>query len=208
MDELKQLTVEKESLEINHSSSARVKSQMRKKLKIIGGHVKELETGLTAIESDPVHFAVGKGELSRRYNLMKQLEREVSEVQSAVDGGRRRNELFENAASRSRGPAQETAGTSGRSDQQLYNQHHESLQRQDEQLDSIQHGIHRIKVLGENIGDELEVQNALLGEVDDSMENVDRRLKENTRGITDLMRKDSSRMGFCVILLLLVLIVV
>lgn len=91
--------------------------------------------------------------------------------------------------------------------QQLYDDHKAKLAENDKALDQIHEGVVRIKHVAINMNDELDLQQKLLEDVDDSMDRVQDRLKNNTKMVQEVGKKAKSGPGFWLIILLLIVIV-
>jgi hypothetical protein len=73
-------------------------------------------------------------------------------------------------------------------------------------LDQIHDGVVRIKHIAVAMNDELDEQQRLLDDADDSMDRVNNRLKSNTTLVKDVGEKASCGMSFWIMILLLVVI--
>lgn len=69
-----------------------------------------------------------------------------------------------------RRPAAETSETSGYSNSQLLQQQQSSLAAQDEKLDGILDGVTKLKVMSQDINQELDLHAHLLTELDSAVE--------------------------------------
>jgi archaellum component FlaC len=78
----------------------------------------------------------------------------------------------------------------------------------DKALDQIHDGVVRIKGIATGMNNELDSQKRLLDDVDDSMDRVNDRLKNNTNQVKDIGEKTKCGFMFWFMIILIILIVV
>lgn len=207
-DQVQNLLHEKQQREKEHLSSARVKSQIRKKLGSVKDEYSMLEKALEQMEAVPQDFHIGRGEIGRRRGMLSNMDSQIRSFQDMLENRRRnpRSELQGLASERSL--PQETEQTMTMTNQQFYDDHQVRMQAQDGQLDEILTGVSRLRNMGEDIGDELSVQHGLLEDLDHSMDRVDYHLQDNTDATNALMKKNKAGCGLWIIVLLFIVIVV
>eukprot|EP00195_Chlamydomonas_chlamydogama_P007372 CAMPEP_0202903680 /NCGR_PEP_ID=MMETSP1392-20130828/25747_1 /ASSEMBLY_ACC=CAM_ASM_000868 /TAXON_ID=225041 /ORGANISM="Chlamydomonas chlamydogama, Strain SAG 11-48b" /LENGTH=204 /DNA_ID=CAMNT_0049590977 /DNA_START=73 /DNA_END=687 /DNA_ORIENTATION=- len=82
------------------------------------------------------------------------------------------------------------------------------VRQQDEQLDDIEAAVARIGRLGKAMGEELEGQQRLLGELDEDMDTTNSRLRATQKRMNEVIRAAGKNSQLCVIIFLSVVLVI
>lgn len=107
-----------------------------------------------------------------------------------------------------RRPVSETAETQSYSNQQLLQQQQATLAQQDEKLDGILDGVTKLKVMSQDINQELDLHAHLLTELDSAVDQTDGRIQRNTKRITNIEQAEGSGCCFMIIVILLAVLIV
>ena len=206
-DQIQNLLHEKLKREKEHASTARVKSQIRKKIATSREDYKTLEQALETMEDAPQDFRIGGGEIGRRRGMIGNMDRQLRSFQDTMENRKTNRNEMRGLASK-RGPAEETDVTLTQTSQQLQQDHNSRMQAQDGHLDTILTGVSRLKYMGQDINDELNLQNDLLDELDHTVDRVDYRLQDNTAATNALIRKEKAGCGMWIILLLFIVMII
>jgi methyl-accepting chemotaxis protein len=184
--------------------TARQKRQLTKRVNDCKDDLQRLEYSLQVYESSPVKYKIGDGEIQRRRGLLAQVRTTLQRVDEAA-GGRGGAGGGGGAGWRRRANQEETGETAGQTNQQLYVQQKESMQQQDEKLDNILAGVQTLKVMSQDINQELDLHHHLLNELDDAVDETDKKIQGNTKRIDNISRREGA--GWCVILCMVLLLV-
>lgn len=103
-----------------------------------------------------------------------------------------------------RAPAQETEDTAERDNEGIIQLQREVMKEQDAQLDDLSRVISSTKHISMAIGEELDLQNALLDDLDEDVDVTGWRLNNATRRAKDLYKKS----GICKYLMCIVVLVI
>jgi len=206
--EIGTLIQEKNQKEELKESSVKIKNQLRKRLDQLREHEKKLAQLLSQMEQNPQAYQIGMGELNRRRQLMRDVAFQIERAEDALEGNRRNRKALGLDGDRRDRVVEENDRTIGQSSQQLYQDHQDRLQKNDQALDNIHSGVLKIKQIAINMNDELEVQDKLLDDVDDGIDRVNHRLHNNQSLLKDVSRRTKAGCGFWIIILLLILIIV
>lgn len=103
--------------------------------------------------------------------------------------------------------ADESVESQQYSNAQLLTQQRSALSAQDEKLDGILDGVTRLKVMSNDINQELVLHEGLLTELDSAVENTDARLQRNTKRVELVTEQSGGCCGLiCMALLFAVII--
>jgi syntaxin 8 len=112
--------------------------------------------------------------------------------------------LFSRGGRRGVAP-EESEETASVSNSQLYTQQKQQLDAQDAKLDGILEGVTKLKVMSQDINQELNLHEHLLTELDGAVESTDARIQRNTKRI-GLIQESSG--GWCGLIIMFVLFVI
>lgn len=143
--------------------------------------------------------------MSRRKGVLAALRSLTDGLDDQLNhnGGR----LAGNLARKAPSFAQESESSQQVSNQQLLAQQSAALSAQDEKLDGILDGVSRLKVMSNDINQELDLHANLLNELDSAVENTDARLQRNIRRVDIVTEKAGGWCGIICMLLLFGLII-
>lgn len=185
--------------------TARQKRQLTKRINDCKDQLSRLELSLQLFETNPIKFKIGDGEIQRRRGLLAQVRTNVQRVDEAASGRGAGSSSSNSGAWRRRNNVEETGETAASTNQQLYVQQKESIAQQDEKLDNILAGVQTLKVMSQDINQELDLHHHLLNELDDAVEDTDKKIISNTRRIEHITRREAG--GWCIILCMVLLLV-
>jgi syntaxin 8 len=165
-----------------------------------------LDRNLRMMQGSPADFKVGSGEITRRQGLVHSLGLDIERFTAALEGRTVKKELMGDA--RPDKKAVETTETMGLDSRQLYDKHLDKKAAQDKAIDDILVGVTKVKQIGQDINDELTLHEQLLDDIDQGMDRVENRLKDNTKATKQIRQKDKSWFGFGLMILLFIVILV
>eukprot|EP00762_Andalucia_godoyi_P006497 ANDGO_02871.mRNA.1 Syntaxin-61 len=197
-------------------------SVARRRLLRVEKGISDLEGHLGAHEKAPAEFKVTAGEVRRRRELLSQLKLEAESVQSefgsgsTTGGGKKttmqRTTLLGNATGNGYQQAGTGAGAGGasaigqgddRSVSDTLQQQQKMMSQQDDDLDALSRVIERQKAVGQQISDEIGIQNTMLDETTVLMDRTNNRMKAVTKKTERVLSK--SKMGsmfLCTVILI------
>ncbi|CAG9576364.1 Qc-SNARE_protein_-_putative [Leishmania major strain Friedlin] len=178
-------------------------------LECVGGcseAVEDMRFALDTAMEHPESFAITAEELQSRAERIRGWERDMMKAQQVAEKVK--------AAQRKRIMAQDgDIGDSGvRENSDFLRQEHDiqrSMMQQDDQtLDRLSSGIHRVKDTAVNIQDELNTQEHILDDIDRGMTRVQMRLEGAMRKVGKLIDSTSDRgKMICIAVLFLILVI-
>ena len=145
----------------------------------------------------------GEGEINRRKGLLATLNRQNDSLDDEVNNSSTRFGANRKAPSL----ADESAESQQYSNAQLLTQQRSALSAQDEKLDGILDGVTRLKVMSNDINQELDLHAGLLNELDTAVENTDARLQRNTKRVEIVTEQSGGCCGLITMALLFAVII-
>ncbi|KAG5476372.1 hypothetical protein LSCM1_04074 [Leishmania martiniquensis] len=168
--------------------------------------VEDMRFALDTAMEHPESFAITAEELQSRAERIRAWEREMMKAQQVAEKVR--------AAQRKRIAVQESdMGDSGaRENTDFLRQEHaiqrHTMQQDDQTLDRLSSGIHRVKDTALNIQEELNTQEHILDDIDRGMTRVQMRLEGAMKRVGKLIDSTSDRgKMICIAVLFLILVV-
>lgn len=187
----------------------------------IRGGLSELSRTIATLESELAgavnKYHVTEKEAQRREGLVGNLKgrhqhftQELSKVMSSGGGSSSSRGALLGSGERGGGRQvrEESEHTRGYDNNALYSQQEQVIRQQDEGLEALRKSIARQKQLGMHIGDELEDQNEMLDELNEGVENTNKRLTRETQHVVRVTEKAKAGGMFCCIVLLILAIIV
>lgn len=189
---------------------------MKKLLQSIGWDLEDLNDTIKAVEAAPEKYQIPGIEMDKR-------KRFISEMQLQLDGMQR--ELADGAAKIASGKRAALIGRGGaasRYDKLELNIRSENdgfienqaqaqdliMREQDSQLDEVGATIGVLKEMGQMIGNELDEQQELLEELDDSMESTTAKLKRTIDKVDKALAITKDGKQSCTICILIIVVIV
>lgn len=167
--------------------------------------VARLERSLAAMERAPMRFKIGEGEIARRKGLLASVRSQTDRLEVELGGGSMGRS---GPARRPVNLAEESAESQASSNVQIYAAQRSALSAQDEKLDGILDGVSRLKVMSNDINQELDLHANLLGELDSAVDSTDARLQRNTKRIEIVQEESSGCCGLLTMGLLFALLII
>jgi len=184
------------------TGSVRAKRNMMKRVQKAKESVAKLSAHLARMEKEPQSFGVGEGEIGRRKTRLAQLNTAVHNMDEVVQDrtSNAKSGLFEGHKKIS---VKETDQTALLNNQQLQATQKDKIADQDEKLDHIYDGVTKLKIMTQDINQELGLHENLLKDLDDAVEKVDNKMQGTERAVDYVDKKK----GGCVPLLIILLLV-
>merc|ERR1719345_73363 len=183
--------------------------------------INELKVALAGLESDLREAGnknlITDAEYSRRQNQLSTLKGRFDDLNSKFSAGSSqgggmndgRNALFGGHESSGRAPYRdEPEAFRGNDAGGIMGQQQHIMREQDQGLDLISQSIARQKEMAFKIGDEIEDQNEMLDDLNEGMDNTNRRLLRETEHVVQVTNAAKSGGYCCCIFLLIVAIIV
>ncbi|KAG5476094.1 hypothetical protein LSCM4_05050 [Leishmania orientalis] len=168
--------------------------------------VEDMRFALDTAMEHPESFAITAEELQGRAERIRAWERDMMKAQQVAEKIR--------TAQRKRAIAQESdKGDNGmRENSDFLRQEHEiqrsTMQQDDQTLDRLSSGIHRVKDTALNIQDELNTQEHILDDIDRGMTRVQMRVEGAMKKVGKLIDSTSDRgKMICIAVLFLILVI-
>jgi hypothetical protein len=165
--------------------------------------ITRLERSLANMERAPMKFKIGEGEINRRKGLLTSVRTDSDRLESDLNGGGSSGR----AARRPVNLADESLESQQQSNVQIHAQQRSALSAQDEKLDGILDGVSRLKVMSNDINQELDLHAGLLTELDSAVDSTDARLQRNTKRIEIVQEQSGGCCGMLTMAVLLGLII-
>jgi len=198
---------ELQAAEQDINERAMTQRQRRQTLKRISDakeNVGRLERSLAKFESNPIKYKIGDGEIQRRKGLLaatKNMATRIDDLSQSSDRSR-------GGGWRKRTAIEETGETAALSNNQLHAQQKQQIAVQDEKLDNILSGVQTLKVMSQDINQELDLQHHLLNDLDGAVDHTDRKIQSNTKKIDQIESKETgSWIPLIIMIVLLALII-
>jgi len=206
---LQALTVEIRDLD-KRGGSVAARRNVAKKMQQANDDISTLARVLAKMEAAPMKYSIGEGEVHRRQGLLTNLRGLAQGVEELAGNSKNSRLNLMNSKKRGGGgePAQETEHTEHLSNSELLQDTKETIAQQDQKLDRILDGVTKIKSMSYDINSELDLQQHLLQDLDESVENTDKRILQSTAGVDHIQEQEGGCCALIVMVLLLVFIVV
>ncbi|PSN57700.1 hypothetical protein C0J52_00296 [Blattella germanica] len=216
---MEQLTVRSREQKTSQAY-ARLSSSIRLRMKQYSTEVQQLKDKLTqASSSRSITFQ----EAERRSRQVELLQSREIQLQQLFNDRNTTNDTYRSSLIQQRGVVFADAGTTGwglDEDSEgaaaaaqnmgigdLRHQQRQMLRDQDEGLEALSKVISRQKEIAETIGNEVDLQNEIIDDLADHMDRTDNRVRNETRQVTVIDRKDRTCWYWVVIILLFITIV-
>lgn len=189
-----------------HSSKGgvRIKRSLTKKIGQAKDNVLKLQKSLTKFESNPSENGIGRGEITRRKQLLQGLNTLVHNVDDELNTTR--GQVPDYSMGNYRG--EESDETKNVDNTGLHSQQTEKMRDQDQKLDEIYLGVKNLKTMSSEINQELGLHERLLDDLDTAVDKTDKHMVLNTKGVDHIQKKSKNCCTYIIIFLLMVLIVV
>eukprot|EP00796_Vickermania_ingenoplastis_P009194 gene9194-6471_t len=158
----------------------------------------------TAMEH-PESFHITTDEMMTRSERLRTWEREVARAQEVGEWIMAQQRAAESAHSQQN---DETIRENNEFLQRELGTQRQITQVDDETLDRLHGGLQRVKVTAQNIGDELEVQDHIIDDVDQGMTRIQSRMESVMKKVGTLLDSTSDRGKFILIGVLLLILIV
>ncbi|XP_044045736.1 syntaxin-8 isoform X2 [Siniperca chuatsi] len=189
---------------------------LRASLQKLKQSIAQLKDGLLRASSTR---RIMQSEADRRQNLIDDLLTREKQLNSTFKGDitepePSRSTLMAEGAGASRGVAanpwliNETEETRGLTFEEIKQQQQQIIEAQDSGLDALAAVISRQKIMGQEIGNELDEQNEIIDDLSHLVDKTDDRIRNETRRVKLVETKSASCGMLVVIVLLLIAIVV
>lgn len=188
------------------TGSVRAKRNMMKRVQKAKESVSKLSAYLARMEKEPQAFGVGEGEIQRRKGRLAQLNTAVHNIDEVVQErtSTAKAGLFEG---HKKITVKETDETALLSNQQLHATQKDRLSDQDEKLDMIYDGVTKLKIMTQDINQELGLHENLLKDLDEAVERTDTKLQGTEKAVDYVDKKKGGCMPLFIIFLLLIIII-
>lgn len=201
---LSDLTLQLQRHRENPSVTIVAENQLLESIETCVEAVADMRFALDTAMEHPESFSITTEELQERAQRIRDWEREVEKAQQAGEKIK--------AAQRKRAMDQDNEVTGAqRENNDFLKQEHDVqqsiMQTDDQTLDRISSGIHRVKDTAVNIGDELTTQEHIIDSIDKGMDRVQTRLDSAMRRVGKLLDSTSDRGKFICIAVLVVILV-
>jgi len=163
-------------------------------------NVQRLERALTKFEANPIKFKIGDGEIQRRKGLLAA----TRNTANRIDDLSQSSDRSRGGGWRKRTAIEETGETAAMSNNQLHAQQKQQIAVQDEKLDNILNGVQTLKVMSQDINQELDLQHHLLNDLDAAVDHTDRKIQQNTKKIDQIENKESG--GWIPLIIMIILL--
>jgi len=202
----------RETQKNNSASAPKERRVIARRLNTAKGEIDKLERLLTKMETQPIAYKIGEGELSRRRQMLSSLRKLYDSTDDLYSGKHNaRLEMSSRKKDLLRGghneDIAETSETEGRSNREIADQQQMAIQKQDEKLDQVLEGLTTLSDMGHNISNELDLHKHLLSDLDNAVDATDERIKLNTARVETVNEKAGGCCGMLIMLFLLGIIV-
>eukprot|EP00042_Codosiga_hollandica_P012869 m.29217 g.29217 ORF g.29217 m.29217 type:complete len:232 (-) comp40475_c0_seq2:61-756(-) len=194
-----------------NQNTTTVTNTIRRLLAEITSDLMHLEDDLSQAES---RNQITPQEADRQFDLIANLKQRKQDLSSAFArstdsfGGDAKSQLFSGPGAQARNVPAESDHSKTYRDEELVQQQHQAMKKQDDALDYIHQSARNLKNMGFAISDELDEQNDMLDRVHDGMDSTDRRLKREADHTTLVSEKAAAGGMMCCIALLILAIIV
>jgi len=156
--------------------------------------VSHLQQSLMAMSQNTQAYNVTRKELSRRGDVLSQLQEQVDGIQEAVRSGARQRVESDSSSPpwRDRGDGRNGGRVNGAVDssnvQALCEQ---EIEQQDETLDFLHGTVQNLKNMGGDMNQEIDLHNRLLGDLEEQSDNATGKLKKQSHQLSQLSESAS-----------------
>mmetsp|Transcript_579 Transcript_579/g.688 ORF Transcript_579/g.688 Transcript_579/m.688 type:complete len:227 (-) Transcript_579:1341-2021(-) len=193
-DEIMELIHERSQvLREGSADAARLTGVIRRKMNGLKSKCDQLQKGL----KDP---RISEQEAERRCDMLARLKTRSDQMTSLLARPEQRNAMLEGPRVQE---VRETDQTAEMDNQGLLDLQRNIMDDQDAQLEDLSRVVSSTKHISMAIGEELDLQNRLLDDLEDDVDVTDGRLRNATKSIKQLMKKNST-CGFMVAIGLLI----
>lgn len=180
-------------------SGGRAAALMHGQISALAQDIRHLESSLMSQSDNPASYNVTRAELTRRGDLLAELQRSVERVKEDMRSGvRARCEQMRQMPS----PREDT-DTGDR-----FGHNATILAQQDQQIDFLEGSVGNLKNLGLGINSEIDVQLRLLGDLEEGTDKAALKMHSTQNMLVNMMNETSETCLWCTIIFLIVLIVV
>ncbi|KAI8926438.1 syntaxin 6, N-terminal-domain-containing protein [Entophlyctis helioformis] len=200
-------------------------SDIRDILRNIAADLDELDETIKIVQSNPARFKLDRAQIDERKQFVMEARRTVEEMRSSINnpnaarmGGQQgmRDALL---TSKNTGKAGGAVDKYGRSEQdyQMSNQRFVEreqqqqqmvMEQQDRQMDDVAVTVGNLREVARVMGDELDDQTRLLGEVEAQVDTTQGRLQDGMKRMQDFIKANSSSKQQWIIAVLTIVLVV
>ncbi|KAG2489068.1 hypothetical protein HYH03_012504 [Edaphochlamys debaryana] len=188
--------------------ASRLSAAARKKLGTLGVSLDRLLRWLDSPEAE----ALSEAERNRRRDVLYDLRSRREAMQGALKRAgvqADRDALMAGASLGGPLPPRETEATAGLDNRGLLGLQQQVMANQDRQLEDMEKTVQSTKHIALAIGEEVDLQTALLGDLTDEVDVSHSRLRAATARIKQVLRSSSNwRLGMCIFFLIVVLVLV
>eukprot|EP01017_Pseudomicrothorax_dubius_P038302 TRINITY_DN5715_c0_g2_i1.p1 TRINITY_DN5715_c0_g2~~TRINITY_DN5715_c0_g2_i1.p1 ORF type:complete len:196 (-),score=52.50 TRINITY_DN5715_c0_g2_i1:185-772(-) len=178
-------------------STARIDATIRGSLKQLTGDIDGLFNTISTFESNPESYNLTAKEVERRRNL-------VSNLKNSVDAARAKFENHSKAGAGgedlTRAKFQEQYDVQNMSNQQLIGTTKDLIKKQDQHIDTLAGTVSNLKGIGRNIGEELDLHNKLLTDLDAGVDKNTQKMEKTQGRLQDFMKKTNTNCLYIIIL--------
>ncbi|KAJ3312667.1 Syntaxin-6 [Boothiomyces sp. JEL0838] len=170
----------------------RFNNDIRDRLQNINADLDELDDTIKIVQGNPSRFKLDRREIDERKQFVSNSRRTVEELKSRLV--EKQSQPQPQAEKKSRAGMIEN--------EQMMQQ--QIMQSQDKQMDEVAVTIRNMKEIGRVMGDELEDQTRLLGEVEDHVDATQNRLQDGMKRMKDFIKANSDIKQQVTIIILIV----
>ncbi|XP_057311969.1 syntaxin-8-like [Hydractinia symbiolongicarpus] len=213
--EIMELINERNSLQRTGSNSARIQSTIRSKLQQFSRDIKDLKDVLMRTSSSS---QITIQEATRRQNQLDLLISREKQLNEAFKPSANYNNDFGRSGLLNEGFDREKNnpfGATSRDDRadditpdKFRTQQQQIIAEQDKGLDALSQVIKRQKLMGQEIGNEIDYQNDLIDEITDGVQNTNQKLIKTDAHTKKVTKKTGSCVLMIIVVLLLIAIIV
>lgn len=179
------------------SEASRMTAAARRKLGILGTKIDALQQSLNSSGNSNIT----ENERNRRQDLTTVLQARKDQMYSMLSRNQANRDSLLSGASSQQG-AQETDATAELDNHGLLQLQQEVMDDQDQHLEQLSQSVQRTRHVAVAINEELDLQVALLDELDEDVDVTQSRLRAAKRRIADVLKRSSNCKIFCYVVLL------
>mmetsp|Transcript_13755 Transcript_13755/g.18903 ORF Transcript_13755/g.18903 Transcript_13755/m.18903 type:complete len:230 (+) Transcript_13755:1-690(+) len=204
-DEAQELLHERTQAIDSGAEAVRLTGSIRRKLSGLKSKLDRLEAMLRDRRT------VSEQEGERRHDMVSRLHTRCDQMHSLLNKSADKRVAFSGVGME--GPARETEQTAELDNQGLIIMQRDIMRDQDEQLDDLSRVVSSTKHISIAIGEEVDLHNTLLGELEEEMDTSAWRLKTAIRKSKELLKKSNNcklyiTIGVLVLVLVLILVLI
>jgi hypothetical protein len=207
-NELLSYLEEREDSLRNGKSTGRIDSKLRGGLQQFPVYIDFLRNELNSISKDPGRYKVSGNELQRRKAIIDDLEQSLSDIETkSLQGPSGPKGLGVGVNFKRDAGESETSDTRNLSNQDLKITQKKMIEKQDEDIEKLIGTSENLFYVAKEIGDEVDLHNKLLDDVERNVEHQNQRIENSTFKMKELIAKSNDGCMLCCIVLLIVGIV-